>query len=361
MVAGSVLPGNHFLYHGISRTRLPPYILFNMEERPVDSIPTDPVRRRFRQWAFTVHVDTDDRAWDPATLSFNSLGFKYMCAGLETCPTTGSLHWQGFISCGRAMDLSTVKTALECPWVHLDNAKGSAAQNYAYVTKSDTGVCYDDDSESRNEKIVFEAGERPDISKKISKDEAYRQMLQQPDFESALAKIEELAPKDFVVYNNQIRKILMDRFMKNELFIREMSTFCRAPVEQHYLNKLSICLLGLSGTGKTAYALAHFKNPKMITHVDDLKQITPANDGLVFDDISFGHWPVTTCIQVVDLEYNRSIHLRHVNAVIPKNMPRFFCSNEELSGLFNIGDPYGQHAVAIKRRCMIINIHKNLF
>lgn len=318
-------------------------------------------RQRHRLWAFTCDL-SDDRIWDPATICWDETSCKYICCGLEEGGKNNRLHWQGFIALRRAVDLQPLKKQLCCEWIHLEACKGTAAANYNYVTKSDTGVSYDDDTDTGGQKIIFEWGDRPDISKKISKDEAYRQMLGEPDFESAMKKIEELAPKDFVVYQTQIKNILIQRFLSTPLYIREMTSFIRPPVNWiHCGRMLSVCLLGLSGTGKTAYALAHFTNPKMITHVDDLKAVLPSHDGLVFDDIGFHHWPPEACINIVDCEYERSIHLRHNNARIKKNMPRFFCSNLDMPQLFNMGDPYGQHAVAIKRRCMVINIHKNLF
>lgn len=51
----------------------------------------------------------------------------------------------------------------------------------------------------------------------------------------------------------------------------------------------AIHLWGKSGTGKTQYALAHFKKPLLIRHIDDLQKLQPyvKHDGIVFDDVSF--------------------------------------------------------------------------
>jgi len=45
---------------------------------------------------------------------------------------------------------------------------------------------------------------------------------------------------------------------------------------------------GKSGTGKTQFALAHFKHPLLVRHLDDLQRLSDGpHDGVVFDDVSF--------------------------------------------------------------------------
>lgn len=125
-----------------------------------------------------------------------------------------------------------------------------------------------------------------------------------------------------------------------------------APVDFDSLQgrQRSIILSGPSGIGKTQFALAHFNRPKLVSHVDDLKHFVPGHhDGIVFDDVDFRHHPRTSQIMVTDWELTRSIHCRHVCAVIPKHTNRIFCCN--------IGcEPVNLWDDAISSRVVLINI-----
>lgn len=93
---------------------------------------------------------------------------------------------------------------------------------------------------------------------------------------------------------------------------------------------------GRPGTGKTSYALALFKKPLLVSHIDTLKLLEPGrHDGVVFDDMCFsgnedgkGAWPVGSCIHLVDVEYHREINVKHTTAYLPAGMRRVFCTNE---------------------------------
>lgn len=88
-------------------------------------------------------------------------------------------------------------------------------------------------------------------------------------------------------------------------------------------------LSGPPGTGKTQYALAHFAAPCLVSHIDDLKNITDSTDGIVFDDMSFRQYPAGAIIHLLDREVTRTIHARYFNAVIPANMPKLFTHNRD--------------------------------
>ena len=46
---------------------------------------------------------------------------------------------------------------------------------------------------------------------------------------------------------------------------------------------------GTAATGKTSWALSQFQRPHLIAQEDDLKSLQPNCDGLVFDELMFGH------------------------------------------------------------------------
>jgi len=87
-------------------------------------------------------------------------------------------------------------------------------------------------------------------------------------------------------------------------------------------------LEGPARIGKTEYALAHFKNPLLVRHLDVLKRFDPKkHDGIVFDDMEFAHMPRSTQIYLTDWTKGSTIHCRFDNAFIPKHTKRIFCCN----------------------------------
>ena len=100
----------------------------------------------------------------------------------------------------------------------------------------------------------------------------------------------------------------------------------------------ALVLEGPAGRGKTTWALAQFDHPSMICQLDDLKGLPEQTDGLVFDEMLFGHTSQDTQVFVLDLAYERRVHLRFSNGTIPQGMPRIFLCNENQNVFdFNIG------------------------
>lgn len=116
----------------------------------------------------------------------------------------------------------------------------------------------------------------------------------------------------------------------------------------------SIVLWGESQIGKTQFALAHFDNPLMVSHIDKLTQFDPKlHDGIVFDDMSFGHTPRTAQIHLADQGNNREIHVRYTYASIPAHTKKIFTTNERDGAIFDLTD------TAITNRLNIIECEGN--
>lgn len=94
-------------------------------------------------------------------------------------------------------------------------------------------------------------------------------------------------------------------------------------------------LWGESQIGKTNFALAHFACPLMVTHIDDLKRLTPVHDGIVFDDMDFLHIPEASRLNFVDQGFGRAIHCRFENAWIPAHTKKIFTTNNGSGLIFN--------------------------
>lgn len=110
----------------------------------------------------------------------------------------------------------------------------------------------------------------------------------------------------------------------------------------------SICLVGPSGCGKTSWAKRECPKPALwVRHLDVLRSFRPEyHKSIVFDDMSFGHMPITAQIHIVDWQDVSHIHCRYGHATIPENTLRFFTCNNF---------PFADHP-AIHRRLHLINL-----
>lgn len=106
---------------------------------------------------------------------------------------------------------------------------------------------------------------------------------------------------------------------------------------------------GPPGIGKTQWALAHFEKALVVTHIDDLRAFDRyTHDGIIFDDMSFTHYPRTTQIHLVEQEEDRSINIKYGTATIPKHTKKMFLTNETEGVIFDLTDG------AIARRVTVI-------
>lgn len=97
----------------------------------------------------------------------------------------------------------------------------------------------------------------------------------------------------------------------------------------------TVFITGPAGIGKTQFAKAHFKNALIVSHMDTLKQFNPdEHDGIIFDDMTFAHYPREAVIHLLDWEEDRDIHCRFQNAFIPKETRKIFCSNKSFNDTF---------------------------
>jgi len=143
---------------------------------------------------------------------------------------------------------------------------------------------------------------------------------------------------------------------KKKLETARHSTFSR-PLLDLTTNWL---LTGPPGTGKTQYALAHFKEPCLVSHIDDLKNITTTTDGVVFDDMSFRHYSAGSIIHLLDREVSRSIHARYFNAQIPEDLPKIFTNNRD-DIFVPEKEASDDELGAIKRRYSVMRVSARLF
>lgn len=102
--------------------------------------------------------------------------------------------------------------------------------------------------------------------------------------------------------------------------------------------KQCIVLQGPSNIGKTKLAKARFKRALVVRHMDKLKTFDPLrHDGIVFDDMSFAHYPRESVLSLMDMDDDSDINVKNSMITIPAGHPRIFCTNREL---YDFADGY---------------------
>jgi hypothetical protein len=76
--------------------------------------------------------------WYKEDLKNKVTPIQYLTGQMEVCPSTKKLHFQGYIELNKAVDLTTLKSTILHPGVHLEQRRGSQAQAIDYVTKTET-------------------------------------------------------------------------------------------------------------------------------------------------------------------------------------------------------------------------------
>lgn len=116
-----------------------------------------------------------------------------------------------------------------------------------------------------------------------------------------------------------------------------------------WLGPKALILIGDSGLGKTTWAKTNIPKPCLfVTHIDELKAFRKDyHKSILFDDVSFKHYPIQAQIHLVDFFDPRSIHIRYGTARIPEGTVKFFTCNE---------DPLNLEHPAIARRIKLVRL-----
>lgn len=143
----------------------------------------------------------------------------------------------------------------------------------------------------------------------------------------------------------------MKHLAPKDKHVIEYNIDCFKPWEEITEWDKMIIIIGDSGIGKTEFAKAHFQNPLIVSHMDDLAELNEDFDGIIFDDMDFKHIPRTAQIHICDVSMTRSIHIRYGLATIPKKMKRVITCNEL---------PLHLEDKAINRRCKVVTLKSRL-
>lgn len=292
---------------------------------------TDEQSHQSKSWSYTINnYTTEDHIPD--------VECKYRIQGLEV-GENGTPHIQGYVLFNNAIRWKSFQK--KYPSItFFQKSDGTPYQNFVYCSKDNN---------------FKEVGVRPKAPKDQTKDNTFGEALQAGSVTEGIKIIKEKRPRDYCLHGESIERNL--KRAKQEPFAHkfEAQSF---NTNLQPLQKTTI-LCGPSNTGKTHYAAAHFQRPLVVSHIDELKSLSPDNDGIVFDDMSFKHWPIESVIHLVDIEFKRSINVRYGTINIPANTKKIFTHNTD--NPFYQDDANEEQKEAIERRISRVNIHNNLY
>ena len=152
-----------------------------------------------------------------------------------------------------------------------------------------------------------------------------KEILKLDSYEDAMDLIMSNCPDKYILQSAAIDAFLTRRFSQNTKPKYDISKFNREAKD--FGEDKTLIFVGPTGIGKTAYALAHFQNPILISDRQDFGKVTPQTDGLVIDDMSFNKWNPTNLIHLVDVEYDRTINVKYGSARLRAGLRRIITVN----------------------------------
>lgn len=273
----------------------------------------------------------------------------------------GSLHYQLSMRMPNPMSRTALCKKLEKlindkeAKVHVEETKSEAINSY--VLKEKTGN--DDYPNVR----MWQLDSRNTDGKPESRNSIFTQaleILEADNEESATSKvsralkiIREKAPSVYALQADKLKQSftgLVNVKSKQQRF--DISTFNLDPVplpKHGDPDPKSWVFHGKPGTGKTQFALAHFKNPVMISGPEDYKRINDETDGIVIDDCNYQLFSPQNVIHRVDVACDRTVNVKYSSAIVPAYLPRIFTINQ-LSRFFP-KTCLPDERRAIQRRC----------
>lgn len=238
---------------------------------------------------------------------------SYLLWEREICPSTGTPHLQGYVQVTSRMRLDTLKRLIGIDIISLRSCNGSDQDNYEYCTKDGTDI------EEYGERCTIRA------RKRVKGKEQFAELVETIKDGASINDIIELYPELYVKHHAGIEKIIQ-RF--NEKTPRIFYGPFMWNISPDWTK--SIVVVGPTGIGKTQYTKTLIPNPYMLRHIDKLKKFNSLFHGaLLFDDMEFTHWPVSSQIHLVDTMDDADINVKHAFVTIPAGTKRIFTCNNE--------------------------------
>lgn len=261
---------------------------------------------------------------------------SYIVAGEELAPSTGTVHFQGYLETHSKKSVGPLAKELETLWKghpHLIVSKGTAEQNKAY--------CHKDNGTHIEHGSPMQQGARTDLSC----------VTDAIASGSTMKDLWKSFPKEMIKYHGGIKQAYLHLSPNmNQSALKTYSILSFGPMMPSLeitesLKTHSVILWGESGTRKTSYARALLPKALFVSHMDDLALYDQGeHDGIIFDDMAFTHLPRESQIHIFDMEQPRSLHIRYNTAQIPAGTKKIFTTNNQSGFIYLAGDK------AIERR-----------
>lgn len=159
-------------------------------------------------------------------------------------------------------------------------------------------------------------------------DNGFITLAKEGKLEEAEALFASMYPRDYIINLNRVRKhlsVLGKRKHEEKVFL-----FTGEEVSGWNWQTHSLLICAESGVGKTNWAKSWCGHKKLswykVTHMDDLKRYN-GEDIIIWDDIQFAHFPITTQIHICTVMESRSIHCRNVAPHISAGVGNIFLCN----------------------------------
>lgn len=255
---------------------------------------------------------------------------KYMVWGQEIGKEEGTPHLQGYVRLKKRMRRDQVMDLLGCDRLHVEVAEKCFKANETYCKKEGNWEEHGEPCETKRKR------ERNDVDFELVVDRVRSGKTMQ--------EVAEEFPEVAMRFSTGL-KFIFDLFKESAA-----PTFMFGPYKFYLSDQWrhdvrwdrSLWIWGKSGIGKTQWALTLLERPLLVTHIDQLRLFDSRYyGGIVFDDMSFLHFPRTGQIHLLDCSQPRALHVRYGTVNIPAYTKKIFTSNDDI---FLLDDP------AIKRR-----------
>lgn len=281
---------------------------------------------RASYWVWTLNNYTDEEVNLLSNLVESHDDVAFLSFGREV-GENGTPHLQGHLELHRRLRLNQVKSILG-QRAHLEVRRGTFEEAQEYCQK-------DGDFETFGERVSKGPGKRTDLDRLA---EAIRDGGSKRELAVTFGK-------EFIKYRKGI-----DQYY--DLFACRRFQIFHGPFRwaHNISTDVSTIFWGNAGIGKTEYAKYLLPNALFVSHLDDLGGFNDQYDGIIFDDMCFTHLPRSSQIHLVDMENERSIHIRYKTATIPAHSKKIFLTNVNLGFIFDLADP------AIARRVIVFHL-----